>query len=92
MGLYQNREQGAGNEHRERENKKMGIIPNLNPSPISNFISSSLLCFHFLSIFTFSGLVPRSLFPVLVTSCISRETEGTVSPFLIESNPLNDSS
>lgn len=37
-------------------------------------ITWTLLCFHLLSNFTFPVLVACSLFPVLVTSCISRGT------------------
>ena len=40
---YYNEERGAGNENWERENKKMGTKPNLNASPISNFVP--VLCF-----------------------------------------------
>ena len=44
---------------------KNGTKPNLNPSPISNFISSSLLLFPFFS-FPFPVLIPHSPFPAIV--------------------------
>ena len=44
-------ERATGNEHWGRENEKWEQIkpfkPNLNPSPISNLIFSSLFCSHF---------------------------------------------
>ena len=46
---------GIGNEK-----MKTGKTPNLNPSPINDFITNSLFCFHF----SFS----QSLFPVIVAS------------------------
>ena len=85
-GRYENREQGAGNDHKERENKKMGTIHNLNPAlfPFS---------FHFHVSRARSPLfVPRFSYILNKSWDISQsEIEGNISPFLIESNPLNDS-
>ena len=60
-------EQGMGNEHSNGKLKR-GTKLNLNPSPISNFISNTLFCsseFSFL-ISPSPVLVSDSQFPVLV--------------------------
>ena len=47
-GCYQNEERGTGNGERGTGKWKLGKKkPNLNPSPISNFTSNSLVCSHF---------------------------------------------
>ena len=58
---------GSGERVREGTEKlKIGTNPNLNPSPIRNFISNSRNLFP-LFIFPFPVLVPYSFFLVLVT-------------------------
>lgn len=85
-GRYQSRERGAGNDHKERENKKMGTTHNLNPAlfpPSFQFHVSRARCLLFVS--RFSNILYKSW------DIRQSETEGNISPFLIESNPLNDS-
>ena len=57
---------GSGERVRGTEKLKPGTNPNMNPSPISNFISNSPNLFP-LFIFPFPVFVPCSFFPVLVT-------------------------
>ena len=58
----------TGNRERGTRKWKMGIMRNLNPSPISNFISNSRLFFPFFLFFRSPCSFPCSLFLVTRSS------------------------